>query len=297
MSTIRPSASFGKPAIAVATGARPAEQDERDHQQDQSGDGRAAHLLGWGGPPGQGGHDGDLGDGPGRQPRREDGGHHGQQQRQADHPPRQGEHADQVVRALLQRGPVGQPAGQPEHQAEDRAGDADDGAVGQHHEADVPVGGARRGEHAEGPQPALRQHGEAADRDQGDEQHPDDQAGDGDRLGVDHVGLRLRSGGRDVMGDRGGRPAGPVEQHGDLGRVMDLAGRHEGELVQQALRVLHDAHDGPCGAALVPHAADPEAEVGRHPAGHRYLACPRWEVPGDQGEHRLPVRAVRVLRT
>ena len=32
-----------------------------------------------------------------------------------------------------------------------------------------------------------------------------------------------------------------VEQHGDLGRAGDLAGRDEGELVQQALRVLHDA--------------------------------------------------------
>src|SRR5580704_11375422 len=99
------------------------------------------------------------------------------------------------------------------------------------------------------------------------------------------------------MGDPGGRPAGPVEQHDDLGRVMDLTGCHEGEFVQQALRVLHDAHDGPCGAALVPHAADPEAEVGRYRTCHRYLAWPRWEVPGDQGEHRLPVRAVWVLRT
>ena len=40
---------------------------------------------------------------------------------------------------------------------------------------------------------------------------------------------------------------------------------------------------------------DLEVEGGRHAAGHRHLAGTGGVVPADQGEHRLPERAVRVL--
>ena len=90
---------------------------------------------------------------------------------------------------------------------------------------------------------------------------------------------------------------GRVEQHGDLARRRHLARRHQGELVQQALRVLHDA-DHPRGmrrpsVSVLPM---PQVQLRGHPAGHRDLARAGRVVPGDQGQQRLPVRAVRVLR-
>ena len=88
---------------------------------------------------------------------------------------------------------------------------------------------------------------------------------------------------------------GRVEQDGDLGRGADLARHHEGELVQQALRVLDDANDLAALPAPVPYVPELEVEGGGHAAGHGHLARTGGIVPGEQGEHRLPERAVRIL--
>ncbi len=86
-----------------------------------------------------------------------------------------------------------------------------------------------------------------------------------------------------------------VEQDRHLGRRPDLGRRHEGELVQQALRVLDHADDAPGPSALMPEVPDLEAEGVCHPCGHGHLARTGGVVPAEQGEHRLPERAVRVL--
>ena len=49
------------------------------------------------------------------------------------------------------------------------------------------IGGAGRLEHADGAEAALRQHGEAADRDERDEQHPEHERRERDGLGVERV--------------------------------------------------------------------------------------------------------------
>ena len=62
-------------------------------------------------------------------------------------------------------------------EAQDRSGhgadDADDRSVGDHREADLPVGRAERAEHAQRPEPALRHDGETGGGDEADEQEPD----------------------------------------------------------------------------------------------------------------------------
>ena len=90
--------------------------------------------------------------------------------------------------------------------------------------------------------------------------------------------------------------AARVEQDSDLRRRGDLARDDEGELVHQALRVLHDPGDPPGRPVLAPQAAHREVEGGGHAAGHRHLARTGRVVPADQGEHGLAVRPVRVLR-
>ena len=95
-----------------------------------------------------------------------------------DHGPREREHADDVVRALLEARAVGEPDDEPEDEAEDRTDDTDDGAVGADDETDVAVGRAGRLEHPDGAHAALREHREAADRDERDEQHAEDQCGE-----------------------------------------------------------------------------------------------------------------------
>ncbi len=90
--------------------------------------------------------------------------------------------------------------------------------------------------------------------------------------------------------------AARIEQDSDLTRRGDLARHDEGELVQQALRVLDDPGDPPGRPVLAPEVAHFEAEGGGHAAGHRHLAGARRIVPADQGEHGLPERAPRVLR-
>ena len=77
-------------AAAVAVGrAGVGEQDRGPAEQDQAGQRRAVDLLRRRGPPGQGGHDRDPGDRPGRPGGGEIGGHDGEGHGHADHGPRQ----------------------------------------------------------------------------------------------------------------------------------------------------------------------------------------------------------------
>ena len=142
-----------------------------------------------------------LGDRPRRTRRREEGRddreHHGC----SDDHPREREHPDDVVRALLEARAVGEPDDEPEDEAEDRTDDADDRAVGADDETDVAVGRAGRLEHADRAEPALREHREAADRDERDEQHPEDECGKRDRLGVERVRLGDRGRGLHLIPD------------------------------------------------------------------------------------------------
>ncbi len=77
--------------------------------------------------------------------------------------------------------------------------------------------------------------------------------------------------------------------------LSDLAGDDEGELIQQALRVLHDAGHGARLGALMVDVPDLEAQVGGQPGGQRHLVRRGRVVPAEQGQHRLAERAVRVL--
>ena len=76
-------------------------------------------------------------------------------------------------------------------------------------------------------------------------------------------------------------------------RVCHLARRDERELVEQALRVLHNADDGL--AALGPGVALPEVELGRQPGGKGDLVVPGRVVPGEQLKHRSAVGSVGIL--
>ena len=103
-----------------------------------------------------------------------------------------------MVRALLQTGTVGEPDCEPQDEAEDCAHEADDGAVGSHDKTHMAICGAVRLEHSDGANPALRQHGEATDRNERDEQHPEHQCGQRDRLGVERIRLCHRRRGLDL---------------------------------------------------------------------------------------------------
>ena len=73
----------------------------------------------------------------------------------------------------LQRRHEREPRRQADHPTGDSAYHPDGGAVGQHHQADVLVGGAERGQHAEGPLAPLGHDGEPGDGHQADEQQAD----------------------------------------------------------------------------------------------------------------------------
>ena len=187
-------------AVAVAlAGVR--QQGRGDDEQDHAGQRRAVHLLRRRGPPGQGGDDRNPGDRAGRARGGEVGGHHGQRHRRSDHDPRQLERADQVVGTGFQPRPVGQPDGQAQDRPGQRADDTHQDAVDPDHETDVPVGGAQGAEHAERAQPALRQHREAAHRDQGDEQHAHRDQAEHDGLGVERVAGHRIMPGHHVLAD------------------------------------------------------------------------------------------------
>ena len=130
-------------------------------------------CRGGAGPAGQGADHRDPGDGAGGMAGGEEGGDDGEHHRHHDHRPRQGEHRDEVVRALLVVRAVGQPRHQAQRESHQGTHHPDDHAVRPQHETDVAVGRPHRLEHPERSQSALRQHGEAADRHQRDQQHAD----------------------------------------------------------------------------------------------------------------------------
>ena len=88
----------------------------------------------------------------------------GQDQRGADHCPRQLEHADHMMGARFKARPVRQPGDQAHYGPEQRAHHTHHDTVGPYDETDVPVRGAQGAEHPERAQPALGQHREAAHR-------------------------------------------------------------------------------------------------------------------------------------
>ena len=186
-----PKSELRRPAAPVpvvrATGV--AEQQEGQDEEDDAGERRAVDLARRRRSARQRLDDRHLGDRPRRAGRREEGRDDREHHRGDDHGPREREHADDVVRALLEARTVGEPDDEPEDEAEDRTDDTDDRAVGADDETDVAVGRAGRLEHADRAQPALREHREAADRDERDEQHAEDERGERDRLGVERVRL------------------------------------------------------------------------------------------------------------
>ena len=200
-----------------------------------------------------------------------------------------------MVGAGLDVRPVRQPRGQPDNGAEQGADNSHREPVGPDDETDVVVRGAHGAEHAQRAQPALRQHGEAPDGHQGDEEHADRGQSEHDGLGVERVAGRRRGTTFDGRTDGGGLYPRRVEQHGHLGRGRDLARHHQGELIQQALRVLDDAGDAPGLSALVPDVANLEVERGGDAIGHGHLARTGRVVPADQRKHRPAERTVRVL--
>ena len=292
---------FQRPLVLASAAARSspgrAEQQERaDQETETDRDRQVAGLLRRGRAAGQRGHHRDFRD----RLRRPGGGEVGRDDRQghrdADDRPRQLEHAHDVVRAVLGLRAVGEPGEEAERRSRDGAHDAGGGAVGPDDQADVPLRRALSGEHADRPQPALREDGEAADADKRDQQHAEHGRGDRDRLGVDLVGVRHRLRGRHVHG-RGAeaRRADPrrVEQHRHVVRIRDLAGDDQGELVEQALRVLDDAGYLPGLAGDGPVAAGRQVEVSRDPAGHGDLARRGGVLAADQAQQRPAVRTAR----
>ena len=202
-----------------------------------------------------------------------------------------------MVRALFEGRAVGEPDDEAEDEAEDRTHDTDDGAVRADDETDVTVRRAGRLEHPDRPQSPLGEDREAADRDESDEQHAEDQCEKRDRLGVDRVRLCDRSGGLNVVADRAQRSPWGVEQRRDSHRVLHLPRCNEGELVEEALGVLDDANHLALDAGDSPGGSHPQVERQRNAARHRHLVGARREVSGNEREHRPAEGSVRVLRT
>ena len=269
------------------------EEDEPEDQRDHTGNERAVDLAWRRGTPGQGADDRHAGDGAGGvaggEERRDDGEHHGRH----DHVPRQGERADDVVRALLVVRPVGQPEHQAQREAHDGPHDPDDDAVGLQDEPDVAVGRPHGLEHAEGAHAALRQHGEATDRHQGDQEHAHRRQRQHDGRRVDDVGVvRAR------RGDVGGQVLG-------FRRARRRRGRSPAS----------GASPGPAGRARTRRAGSGGSARCRRPSCRPGTTCrrscrlssdakpgvsaisfgPGRVVPGEQLQHRPAVGAVRIL--
>ena len=99
-----------------------------------------------------------------------------------------------MMRTLFEARAIDEPDDKPEDEAEDRPEDSDEGAVGARRL------GARVGRSPRSTQTfrsngfGVGRHSEATDRNEGDEQHPEYQGDQRDRLGVDRIRLRDRSG-------------------------------------------------------------------------------------------------------
>ena len=163
-------------------------------------------------------------------------------------------------------------------------------------ETDVAVGRAGRLEHPDRAEAPLREHGEAADRDERDEQHAEHERGERDRLGVERVRLRDRCRGLHVVADRAQRNARGVEQRRDPRRVLHLPRCDECELVEQALGVLDDADHLALDATDAPGASHRQVERRRDAARHGDLVGAGRVAPGDEREHRTAEGSVRILR-
>ena len=158
-------------------------------------------------------------------------------------------------------GAVPDPRADPDQTTEDRGDDADDGAVGDHDQSDVAVGGTDRFEHAERTEPALSQHREPSRGDEPDEDQPEDCDDEHDDRRVDPV-RHYRNFRRGAVGEMesGQRTRAGVEQDGHLAGRADLTGSEECEIVEQVLRVLDNADDVESATRLVPDAAYIEAQ-------------------------------------
>jgi hypothetical protein len=86
-------------------------------------------------------------------------------------------------------------------------------------------------------------------------------------FGVEGIGLGDRLRRHDIRTDGTRRHSGGIEQDRGRARSGDLTRDHQRELIEEALRVLDDAHHFPSGASLMPDVADTETEFRCHPGG------------------------------
>jgi hypothetical protein len=185
---------------------------------------------------------------------------------------------------------------------------ADGGAVGQQHQAKMPLGGADRGQHAELSQAALGDDYKAGRGDQGDQQQDhrgqaQHACGGGRPLGLGgrqtqqaRMAGRARLESATVAPWQGGCPvAAGQNQHRHRFRRVGGRGRQQGELVVQVARVLDKTDDGSRGPAEDERGADADLEGRRHRVGDRDLAGGGRVAARSQPQHRRAVGAVRVL--
>ena len=118
--------------------------------RDHAGNERAVDLPRRRRAPGQGRDDGDLGDGAGGPIGGKEGRGDGKHQRRHDDQPRQGEHGNDVMCALLVVRAVRQPGHQAQREARHSAHGADDDAIRPNHEPDVAICRPHGLEHPEG---------------------------------------------------------------------------------------------------------------------------------------------------
>ena len=253
------------------------------------------NLSGRGGPTRQRGDDGHFGDRPCRPGCREVGGHDREYQGKRHDEPGQRPNSDEVVCALFEARPIGKPDDQAQDEAEEGADEADDDAVRPHHEAYMTIGRPERFKHPDRAEPALCEHGEASNRHKGDEQHPQHQRREGDRLGVERIRLGNRGRRLHRRPDGARRHTVGVEECGHLRRRGHLPGSDEGELVEQALGVLHGPDDAARRAGLVPQVTDLQVEGRGDGAGDGDLIGSGRIVPGEQREHGLAEWATGAL--
>jgi hypothetical protein len=194
----------------------------------------------------------------------------------------------------------------PEREAADRPderGDCpDDGAVRQQHEPDVLLRRADRSEHAELPEPSLRDDREPRSRDQrGAEQEDRGHGEDRQRL---HRAAGVASPVRDPH--QGGVAAHGVEEGGDrcLARAHEdvdvvgagIRGGDERELVSELPRVLDDADDCASGPVERELRARLEPQKLGDAVGHGDLARAGRVAAAPEREQLAAVGALGVLR-
>ena len=192
-----------------------------------------------------------------------------------DQPPGKAETVD----AMVDRGLERWCEDDPEHEASDRPGDCgdrpDDGTVRHEHEAEVLLRRADGREHAELPEPSLRDDGEPCRRNQRRQQEEDGGHGE-DRQRLRRVadvastlhGAREGRVGAVGLGaiERLARRSARLDEHGDPVRARGR-GRDESELVAQLARVLDDADDRPSSPVERQGRSDPQSQRLCNPVG------------------------------